>query len=209
MALLRLESIEPPLDAPGVGAIAVRVLGRAEAMGLLPSGAPITRLDRAALERTVRRISSAAGIGREVLAELRATGRSASRLERVLRRLYEELEHSPAPAGEWRSLLAILGGDLLAELLGISLSSVRRYATGTRPTPDDVAERLHVLALLIADLSGSYNDFGVRRWFRRPRPQLDGRAPAEFLSGAWRPHDPAVERVRELARAVTAGQLAT
>ncbi|TMK24849.1 MAG: hypothetical protein E6G64_16815 [Actinobacteria bacterium] len=75
-------------------------------------------------------------------------------------------------------------------------------------TPDEVAERLHFLALVVADLAGSYNEFGIRRWFARPRPQLDGRSPSHLLRGNWRSDQPGPQRVRELARALT-GSLAT
>ena len=45
---------------------------------------------------------------------------------------------------------------------------------GHRPTPDVVAARLHVLAMVCADLRAGYNDYGIRRWFVRPRPSLEG-----------------------------------
>jgi hypothetical protein len=39
-----------------------------------------------------------------------------------------------------------------------------------------VAERLHWLAMVVADLAGSYNALGIRRWFERPRALLGGAA---------------------------------
>ena len=45
-----------------------------------------------------------------------------------------------------------------------------------------------------------YNDIGIRRWFDRKRSALDGRAPAQVLSGEWDPDDPGPARVRALAR---------
>ena len=75
----------------------------------------------------------------------------------------------------------------LAELLGISLSSLRRYSSKQRETPDDVADRLHFVALLTSDLTGAYNDMGVRNWFSRKRALLDGKAPKNLLHGDWRP----------------------
>jgi hypothetical protein len=101
----------------------------------------------------------------------------------------DQIEMSPQPAGEWAPVTRTLGEELLASLIGVSTSSVRRYAAGARATPQDVAERLHYLALLLADLAGSYNDFGMRRWFTRPRSQLGGRAPAELL-GDFDPDGP-------------------
>lgn len=77
-----------------------------------------------------------------------------------------------------------------------------RYERGDRRTPDEVAARLHFLALVVGDLAGAYNEIGIRRWFDRKRSALDGHSPAELLAGAWQPEHPAPRRVRELARAL-------
>lgn len=112
------------------------------------------------------------------------------------------LGQSPIPAQEWRVLLRALGLDLLARLLGISPSSVRRYLSGTRPTPDIIAARLRFLAFVVDDLAGAYNDIGVRRWFDRRRTQLDEATPAHALGDGWSTDDDGPRRVRELARAL-------
>lgn len=91
----------------------------------------------------------------------------------------------------------------LGSLLGVSASSVQRYAAGTRATPDDVALRLHWLALVVADLSGSYNSFGIRRWFQRPRSRLKGSAPSGVLTEGWDPEDSDARAVADLARELT------
>lgn len=200
--MLQLGSIDAPFDSPGAASLAVRIVSAAEAMGLLRGSGPIRRLDRGVLERVARSASSA-GIGRDVLADLRRADRPA-RVEPVLRRLYEALERSPSPATEWRALTETLGPELVAELVAISQSSLRRYLTGARRTPDEAADRLHFLALVVGDLAGSLNEFGLRRWFQRPRTQLDGRSPAQLLKGAWRVDTSAAARVRELAYASTA-----
>ena len=111
---------------------------------------------------------------------------------------------SPVPASEWPALQRVLGVDLLGRLLSVSTASVRRYLSGTRKTPDDVAVRLHALALMVGDLAGAYNDAGVRRWFARPRTVLANRAPVELLTSGWRPDDPGPRQVRGLANALTA-----
>jgi len=72
----------------------------------------------------------------------------------------------------------------------VSTSSLRRYTAGARPTPDDVAARLHHVALIVGDIAGSYNDIGVRRWFTRPRTQLGTQTPATVLTGASHDGDP-------------------
>jgi uncharacterized protein (DUF2384 family) len=203
MGVIQLESVSPPLNNPEIASLAVRILSVAETMGLLRGREPIRRLDRGVLEGVARSAATSAGIGRDVLAELRGADR-ADRMEPAVRRLYEALERSPAPATEWRSIAAVLGPDLLARLLGVSASSLRRYLAASRRTPDAIAERLHFLALVVADLAGSYNDLGVRRWFERPRALLDGKSPAQLLRGEWRVDDSGPARVRELAAALTA-----
>ena len=97
----------------------------------------------------------------------------------------EPLDESPVPANEWPALHKVLGPELLARLVGISASSMRRYLSGIRPTPDAVAARLHFLALVVGDLAGAYNDVGVRRWFERSRQRLGGSAPARLLAEDW------------------------
>jgi hypothetical protein len=98
----------------------------------------------------------------------------------------------------------VLDAELLAALLNVSVSSLRRYASAERDTPDDVAARLHYLALIVGDLAGAYNDVGIRRWFNRRRTALDGRTPAALLAGEWNPDDRAPQKVRDLARSLVA-----
>jgi hypothetical protein len=176
----------------------VRVATRAEAMGLLGAGVPRERMADAighALEALDR-----AGIARREIASLEraAPGEMAA----IARRVSAALEASPHPETEWGSLAGRLGDHLLARLCGVSPSSLARYASGARGTPDPVASRLHHVALVVADLAGSYNDRGIRRWFDRPRPQLDGGTPASLLTGDWDPDDPGPEQVAELAAAL-------
>ncbi len=208
MSIIQFESVEAPLDDPGLGAAAARTLGRAEAMGLLRGEPPIRRLESAVLDRVLRRVIRLSGIGRDVAVEISGPRPSSAQIGRALGRIYDELEQSPVPETEWQAVLDQLGLELTTKLVGVSPASVRRYAAHARPTPDAVAERLHVLALVTADLAGSYNEFGIRRWFERPRPQLDMRSPAQLLRGAWRPEQGGPQRVRALARALT-GPLAT
>ena len=104
--------------------------------------------------------------------------------------------------GEWRALRETLGDSLLAALVGISDASLRRYASGQRETPQKVAERLHWLALVVGDLAGSYNAFGIRRWFERPRQQLAGRSPRAELGADWSVDDASAAQVKSLAQAL-------
>lgn len=126
------------------------------------------------------------------------TTRSASDLGDIATAVLDAVEESPMPKAEWGPL-----GDLLSEdpaaLVGVSTSSVGRCRSGERATPDEVAARLHTLALIVSDLSGSYNDFGIRRWFKRSRRALGGRARADIFHGDWDPESDDVIAVRDLA----------
>ena len=123
---------------------------------------------------------------------------SASNIDDLSTAVLNATEDSPVPDAEWDPLTRILGEELPA-LLGVSSSSVARYHSGDRRTPDSVAARLHGLTLIVSDLSGSYNDYGIRRWFKRPRRALEGRAPADILHGDWDPDGIDVRAVRNLA----------
>lgn len=103
----------------------------------------------------------------------------------------------------WPTTSRTLGDDLLMCLPGVGSNSLHRYRRGERPTPDAVAERLHVVMQIVSDLSGSYNVFGIRGWFHRPRVQLRGAAPVDLLAGASSADDEATGRVQELARTLT------
>lgn len=197
---IRIQSVLSPFDDPRVMPAAVGALIRAEAMGLL-SG-EIICLDESAM-RGLEKGMAEAGIGGAFLAELAYSPNSdPAVLAALLQRVNGALDESPAPAHEWPALQNVLGLESLAGLLGISVSSARRYASRARRTPDSVADRLHFLALVVGDLAGAYNDVGVRRWFHRRRRRLDGCAPVELLSGSWRPDDDRPRRVRDLARAL-------
>jgi hypothetical protein len=129
---------------------------------------------------------------------------SVSDLERTLEHLNLALEESPVPEFEWNRLVEVLGLELLSRLLVISGSSIRRYRTNARTTPDDVAERLHFLSLIVGDLAGAYNEIGIRQWFERKRVQLDGRTPLDWLKAPWKPDQAGPRRVQDLARALVA-----
>lgn len=97
----------------------------------------------------------------------------------------------------------------MAGLLAISQVSLRRYAKGDRVCPDLIAARLHWLALVIEQLEGTYNAYGRRRWFQRPRTALEGQAPVDRLQGAWDPDDNAVQAILALAQSASSGMVAS
>ena len=197
MTVIRIDAVDAPLNRPGLLGPAVGLVRRALALGLLRDRREINRLDLE-LVRGIARAASAEGIGHDAALELLGGG-SPLRLGRAIGRLDEALRASPLPAREFIQLLDVFDVDQLATLIGASPVSLRRYAAGTRTVPDEVAARVHWLALVVSDLGGAYNHIGIRRWFDRPRSQLDGRTPRELLHSGWQPDQPEVESARRLA----------
>jgi hypothetical protein len=197
--MIQIESASAPFSSPRIAFQAVTVLGRADAMGLLPAGERIAQLDLPSFRKALRHIHGA-GIARNIQVD----GLAGPGLERTLERLNRALTESPAPEFEWDRLAGVLGLELLSHMLGISLTSIRRYKAAARSTPDDVAERVHWLSLIVGDLSGAYNEIGIRQWFGRKRAQLDGSTPLDVLKGRWKPTQAGPRRVQDLARALAA-----
>jgi hypothetical protein len=198
---IRFTSEPRPIRDPEIVARAASAISVAEAMGLVDVADRAAPLTYDAIRAAADRVA-AAGIGRQVAATLRAAEAAPAKVATLLERLEGAMRESPSPATEWPRLESILGADLLGRLVGVSPASVRRYREGERATPDDVAARLHFLALVVADLLGTYNEIGVRRWFDRRRERLGGRAPSAILHRAWAPEDPGARDVRDLARAL-------
>ncbi len=199
------------MDRPTVRAGAIRLVLVADALGLLPPGTPIERLDTG-LIRDIARRALAEGVAQEAaLAILEDTRRTTS--EARWQALIADLEHalagSPLPERELGPLLRTYGHEALGGLLRISPASLRRYAVGQRAVPDLVAARAHFLALVTADLAGSYNDIGLRRWWERPRTALDGKTPRDALGEAWDPETPGPQVIAALARPLSGSGGAT
>lgn len=200
MTRIRLRSVNAPLDRPAAAWEAVRFLSTAEALGLLPASPESIETVDVRTVRAVLKEAAAAGVGRQALAEADSRDeRDGDAWVDVLAHANAALADSPIPERTWPVLADVLGIDLLAQLVGVAPASARRYLAGDRATPDAVASRLHWIALIAGDLAGSYNAFGIRRWFLRPRSQLDGKAPADVLAGEWSPDDPGPGTVRALA----------
>ena len=188
------------MAARSVRTLAMDAWRRAEGMGLVEADA--VRLDEADVTRLLQRVRDA-GIARgPALRFDNVELPSVAEAEALLRFVIAALEASPTPRFEWPAVSRVIEVEQLASLLNVSASSLKRYASGERDTPDEVAARLHHVALIIGDLAGAYNEVGVRRWFERKRTALDGQAPAALLSGDWNPDDPQPQRVRDLARAL-------
>lgn len=198
MRALRIESVFEPFSDPRPGRLAARIVAFMNTIGLLTS--PFHTLDPKSWERVIASLREAGLLtASPFIGKPRLKRFSLEEFVSELGQLYETIEESPIPVKEWKPMREALGDDLLERLLGISRPSLQRYASGERATPQDVAERLHVLALIVSDLAGTYNEFGIRRWFDRPRAQLGGRWPASMLKHGWRPDEEGARRVRALA----------
>ncbi|MGH3065276.1 MAG: hypothetical protein ACRDOF_03150 [Gaiellaceae bacterium] len=199
MSELRIESISDPFDGPRSAATVLQLFARAEAMGLIPE--TIARqdaitVDRVTVQRLLRRLREA---GMASAPSIQLPSASTEAINLVLERALEALAASPYPPGEWSALRELVGDRLLARMLRISESSIRRYAAGGRRTPDEVAWRLHAIGGIVSALRGSYNEYGVRRWFDRPRAALDGLTPADVIADAESEDDAGFRLVGELA----------
>lgn len=208
MATTQIQSVAGPFASRGEAAtLAARLLAMADLLDLLPEDrGDIDRLD-ADLMRSVLGSLARAGVATQARLRLGPDADGAA-WERVLGAVREQVELSPMPQREWAPLLRVLGEQRLADLLGLSASSVRRYATEARRTPASVAAGLHWLALVVAALGGGYNDYGIQRWFDRSRSALAGRCPAEVLAGGFDVDGEEAAAVRDLAEALLASNVA-
>lgn len=169
------------LDGARAGVLATRL---AELMGIFERPAGV-RIDRA-LVGSVIRAAADAGLADQVA--VRSDAREPGKETTIA--FLDALQNSPRPSEETGRLAAIFGYPQLGHLVGASEPSLRRYAAGERQPADAIAQRIHFLALLVAIIRGSFNEFGIRRWFERPHPALGGRVPADLLSTAIDPADP-------------------
>jgi hypothetical protein len=205
---VQIESIESPLLETGTAAsLALALVARAQTMGFLPvRRSRRIELDRAFLEELaeqIRRSGIAAAATTALVQAARTEPVDNERVVDALRATLAGVDASPHPEGEWEPARELVGDDLLARLLAVSPSSLRRYASGERQTPDYVAWRLHLVARVLADLIGSYNDYGIRRWFDRRRTALDGATPAQLFEAAESEDDERLGRVLALAEELT------
>lgn len=199
MTNLHIQSILPPFEENEIYPRATRFFRRADAMGLLDE--PVHELSTKVLRRIARRLAER-GLVRDLAARFTASGPSREELIQYLDTATRALDESPVPAAELTRLNSVLGHELLAALLDISAASLQRYQKGERDVPDDVADRAHFLTSVIAALEGTYNDFGVRRWFERPRSVFNGRSARQLLSRRWSPTDESAQRVLAAAESL-------
>jgi hypothetical protein len=195
---IQITSILPPLEEEHLYPRATRFLRRADSMGLLDE--PIKELSAAVVRRVAQRLSKR-GLASDLAARLTAAP-SRDELVRYLDAALVALDESPVPAAELAKLSSILGHELLVGMLEISPASLQRYQNGEREAPDAIAEKAHFLTSVIAALEGTYNEFGVRRWFERPRSTFNGRTARQLLSRRWNPSEESVRSVLAAAESL-------
>jgi hypothetical protein len=199
MTMLRLRSAQAPFTDHQVAGAAARLAAVAETLGLWQPKEPVEQLDAGLFEEVLASLASAGVAAFAPLEWHQYADKGGEALATWIDHIRDELAASPVPENEIPVIDGLLGGELLAGLIGVAPSSLRRYNAGKRDVPDPVAARAHLVALIVADLAGSYNERGIRRWFDRPRTQLDGSSPADILRDDWHPDDANVQRVKELS----------
>lgn len=209
MAMVHGASEPDPIALPAATTMkAARLLALLDAMGIHRLDEPIEALRLATLQDAAR-AAAAHGLGRQIPMILSARSLDAEGITVAIEQLAEALEDSPVPQAEIVELARVFGWDELSAIVDASPVSLRRYASGQREAPDDVAHQVHWLAKVIGDLRGAYNDAGIRRWFARSRVQLGHRAPRQLLvGGRWRPEHERVMRIRSLAQSLAGGAAA-
>jgi hypothetical protein len=204
---LRFLSEDSPDFRPEVLPAALQAIHRGEAMGFVVDEDQDFQVSQGELEAflgELRRerigLSHVSLVG-SILAR-DAAAADIEKLRTAFEGIFRALGENPVPHREWKPLLRLFGPQRLAALLSVSESSIGRYSRGERTTPDDVAGRLHWLAIVVGYLSGSYNDFGLRRWFERPRRALGGKSPQDVLLAEqqWSPEGKFAAAIEELAR---------
>jgi hypothetical protein len=196
---IQITSVIPPFEKDDLYPRATRFLRRADAMGLLDE--PIRELSPEVVRKVARRLSQR-GLASDLAARLSSGKPTAGEWSRYLDAALLALDESPVPAAELTKLHATLGHELLASLLEISAASLQRYESGERQAPDAIAERAHFLTAVISALEGIYNEFGVRRWFERPRTVFDGQTARHLLGQGWQPSDASARRVLAAAESL-------
>jgi hypothetical protein len=199
MTNIHITSVVPPFGEEELYPRATRFLRRADAMGLLDE--PIQELSAEVVRRVAKSLSKR-GLASDLAARLTTAAPSRDEFVRYLDAALLALDESPVPAAELAKLNSMLGHEVLVGMLDISAASLQRYENGDREAPDSIAERAHFLTSVIAALEGTYNDFGVRRWFERPRSVFNGRTARQLLSRRWMPSDESVRRILTAAESL-------
>ena len=117
--------------------------------------------------------------------------------------------------GSWDNVQDTLGFDLMATLvtgeedLGVARHKLAEYDVNPHDLPEEVVERFNFITKIMKHIAGSFNDYGMKRWFLRRRTQLQGISPAQVLTGDWKPNEEWPQKVLQLAETLSRPQDAT
>ncbi len=97
-----------------------------------------------------------------------------------------------------QELRLILGDRMLGRLVGLPSKSAATASAAS--SLSEAASRIELIGQIVWCLMGTYDAEGIRRWFGRRRPQLEGRTPADLLAPGWVADSPSAKRILELAK---------
>jgi hypothetical protein len=98
-------------------------------------------------------------------------------------------------------LRTILGDSILGGLVGVPPAAIVKFSKGS--IKPEMVGRVKHIGQEVWCLLGTYDNEGIRRWFRRQRPQLKGKSPAECLQDGWQGDSADAMRVLALAEQLT------
>lgn len=92
----------------------------------------------------------------------------------------------------------VLQEELLIGLTGKKLVDLRK----------DLQEepKIYFLYKMVDYLRGSYNNEGIKQWFKRERSLLEGKTPLQYLGSTWNPDQEEAKCVLELAKSSIGGK---
>ncbi len=88
-----------------------------------------------------------------------------------------------------KTLDSVLGEDLLAPLLGISVAKLQKYVDDPSRIPSHVEDRLGNICAIVRNLEHCYTPERMKNFFRRNYSQLGHKRPMDILKGDWWPRD--------------------
>ena len=183
---------------PTIAFIAIAITVKARTLGLISVEIDTLSLDTDNFSNILRAICSA-GFKMEIPVD-QLFEYAPEKILNLLDKLEREIETKPLPELDLKVLLNIFGLVQTSALLGVE--ELRRYLDEPSELSQASKERAHYLAMIISDLTGSYTQSGIQKWFQRKRTTLNNVAPLDLLKGNWTIADSDSIKVRQLAAAL-------
>ncbi len=187
--------------SPLISFLAINITVKAKTLQLVDADLDTLNLDVADFTRVLQRLNSV-GLRTEIPFEV-IFEFSPEKIEDELMRLRAAVENTPLPYQDLTALLKIFDLSELGVLLEVETPELKKVLEkATVSLSKDAQMRAHFLAMIVADLSGSYTNFGIKKWFSRKRSKLQDRSPFELLERNWKPDDERVLQIRKLAESL-------